>query len=108
MINKRTMGDLKFTPVGNPAAHLPQGLTPMPGVTAPATAKLKKSIAELDVPEVPEFLELVVASGGHLWACRMSADMNHPRREGPLRRGRGHHQCQRLHREDRRSPLLVI
>ena len=46
-------------------------------MTAMATSKLKKSIAELDVPEVPEFLEQVVASGGHLWACRLSADMNH-------------------------------
>jgi predicted peroxiredoxin len=46
-------------------------------MTALATAKLRKSIAELDVPEVPEFLEQIVASGGHLWACRMSADMNH-------------------------------
>jgi serine/threonine protein kinase len=27
--------------------------------------------------EVPEFLEQIVASGGHLWACRMSADMMH-------------------------------
>jgi len=50
-------------------------------MTAMATAKLKKSIAELDVPEVPEFLEQIVASGGHLWACRMSADMNHLARE---------------------------
>ena len=39
--------------------------------------RLKKSIAEVGVPEVPEFLEQIVASGGHLWACRMSADMNH-------------------------------
>jgi predicted peroxiredoxin len=29
------------------------------------------------VPEVPEFLDQIVAAGGHLWACRMSADMNH-------------------------------
>ena len=41
-----------------------------------ATSKMKKSIADLDVPEVPEFLEQIVASGGHLWACRLSADMN--------------------------------
>ena len=26
---------------------------------------------------MPEFLEQIVASGGHLWACRLSADMNH-------------------------------
>jgi len=42
-----------------------------------ATAKMKKSIAEVGVPEIPDFLEQIVASGGHLWACRMSADMNH-------------------------------
>jgi peroxiredoxin family protein len=77
MINKKTMGDLKFTPVGNTAAHMPQGLTPMPGMTAMATHMMKKSIADLGVPEVPEFLQQIVDSGGHLWACRMSADMNH-------------------------------
>ena len=77
MINKKTMGDLKFTMLGNTATHLPQGLGGLPGMTAMATSKLKKSIAALDVPEVPEFLEQIVASGGHLWACRMSADMNH-------------------------------
>ena len=77
MINKKTMGDLKFTPLGNTATHMPQGLGGIPGITHMATSKLKKSIADLDVPEVPDFLEQIVASGGHLWACRMSADMNH-------------------------------
>jgi peroxiredoxin family protein len=77
MISKATMGDLKFTMLGNTATHMPQGLGGLPGMTAMATAKLKKSIADLDVPEVPEFLEQIVASGGHLWACRLSADMNH-------------------------------
>jgi len=71
------MADLKFTLLGNTATHLPQGLGGLPGMTALATARLKKSIADLDVPEVPEFLDQIVASGGHLWACRMSADMNH-------------------------------
>ena len=77
MINKKTMGDLKFTMLGNTATHMPQGLGGLPGMTHMATAKLKKAIADLDVPDVPEFLEQIVASGGHLWACRMSADMNH-------------------------------
>jgi peroxiredoxin family protein len=77
MISKETMANLKFTMLGNTATHMPQGLGGLPGMTAMATSKLKKSIAALDVPEVPEFLEQIVASGGHLWACRMSADMNH-------------------------------
>jgi len=77
LINKKTMGDLKFTMLGNTATHLPQGLGGLPWMTSIATRRLKKSIADVGVPEVPEFLEQIVDSGGHLWACRMSADMNH-------------------------------
>ena len=82
MIVKSRMNKLQFSPVGNTAmhpvgdAHIPQALTPLPGMTAMATHMLKKQIAGLGVPEVPEFLDQIVASGGHLWACRMSADMN--------------------------------
>ncbi len=77
IINRKHMADLKFTMLGNPATHMPQGLGGLPGMTAMATHQLRKSIAELDVPDVPEFLEQIVGSGGHLWACRMSADMQH-------------------------------
>jgi peroxiredoxin family protein len=76
MTTKKTMGDLKFTMLGNTATHMPQGLGGIPGMTAMGTKKMKKTIADLNVPEVPAFLEQIVASGGHLWACRLSADMN--------------------------------
>lgn len=77
MINKKTMGHLKFTPVGNPATHMPTMLMGLPGMTAFATHMMKKQIEGLDIPDVPEFLELISDAGGHLWACRMSADMMH-------------------------------
>ena len=77
MITKSRMGDLKFTMLGNTATHLPQGVGGLPGMTAMATHQMRKQIADVGVPEVPEFLEQIVASGGHLWACRMSADMMH-------------------------------
>jgi len=77
MINKETMGHLKFTPVGNPATHMPPMLMGLPGMTAFATHMMKKQIEGIDVPGVPEFLEMIADSGGHLWACRMSADMMH-------------------------------
>jgi peroxiredoxin family protein len=84
MIIKSRMDDLKFSPSGNTAMHMPvgdvripQALAPMPGMQPMATKMLKKQIADLGVPEVPAFLEHIVASGGRLWACRMSADMNH-------------------------------
>jgi peroxiredoxin family protein len=75
MINLKTMDHLKFSPMGNTATHMPNSLSGLPGMTAMATHMMKKQIAELDVPEVPEFLEQIHQSGGHLWACRMSADM---------------------------------
>jgi peroxiredoxin family protein len=77
MITTSRMHDLKFTLLGNTATHMPQGLGGLPGMTAMATHMMKKQIAEIGVPGVPEFLEQIVASGGHLWACRMSADMMH-------------------------------
>ncbi|MDX5318588.1 MAG: DsrE/DsrF/DrsH-like family protein [Actinomycetes bacterium] len=83
MINKETMGKLKFSYLGNTAMHMPgqfgfsmpQGMAGLPGVTALTTKMMKKQIADLDIPEVPEMLDMITASGGHLWACRMSADM---------------------------------
>ncbi len=83
MITKSRMHDLQFSPAGNTAmhlpgrdTHLPQALAPLPGMTGMATKMLKKQIADLDIPEVPDFLDQIVAAGGHLWACRLSADMN--------------------------------
>ena len=77
MINKKTMGDLKFTMLGNTATHMPQGLGGLPGMTALATHQMRRAIADIGVPDVPELLQQIVDSGGHLWACRMSADMQH-------------------------------
>jgi len=77
IITRSRMHDLKFTMLGNTATHMPQGLGGLPGMTTMATHMMRRQIAEIGVPEVPEFLEQIVASGGHLWACRMSADMMH-------------------------------
>jgi len=82
MIMKSRMHHLQFSPAGNTAMHLPIKDMHLPQAVAPAmtgmaTKMLKKQIADLGVPEVPEFLDQIVAAGGHLWACRMAADMMH-------------------------------
>jgi peroxiredoxin family protein len=77
IINKHTMGHLQFSPVGNPATHEPTLLAGLPGMSAFATHMMKKQIEGLDIPDVPEFLELITDAGGHLWGCRMSRDMMH-------------------------------
>jgi peroxiredoxin family protein len=77
IVSKARMAALKLTPLGNTAAHLPQGLGGIPGMTALATARMKRQLAGIGVPEVPELLGQIVACGGHLWVCRMSADLMH-------------------------------
>jgi len=75
MITKSRMGELKFTMLGNTATHMPQGLGGLPGMTAVATHQMRKQIHDIGVPDVPEFLDQIADSGGHLWACRLSAEM---------------------------------
>lgn len=83
MIMPSRAGNLQFSPAGNTAMHLPgsdihmpQSMAPLPGMTAMATKMLKKEFEKLDIPSVSEFLDIITASGGQLWACKLSADMN--------------------------------
>ncbi len=82
IITKELQDDLQFTWMGNTAMHppgkkmhMPQGMAGLPGMTKVATKMMKKQIADLDVPEVPEMVQMIADAGGQLWACKMSADM---------------------------------
>lgn len=82
IVTKKHMDHLQFTWMGNTAMHppgrkmhMPQGMAGLPGMTALATKMMKKQIADLDVPDVPEFIQMISDAGGHLWACKMSVDM---------------------------------
>ena len=75
MVTKKKTDHLKFTPVGNPAAGMPQMIGGLPGVTALATKMMKSQIEGLDVPPVHEFLTMIHEAGGRLWGCKMSTDM---------------------------------
>ena len=84
LITERTMDHLKFSMLGNTAMHIPQApkvpipqiLGAIPGVTAGTTLYMRKSFERLEIPDVREFLDIIVAAGGHLWGCKLSADMN--------------------------------
>ncbi|MEZ5128892.1 MAG: DsrE/DsrF/DrsH-like family protein [Micropruina glycogenica] len=83
MITRARMDDLKFTPLGNTAMRLVQAPNlpipamagGLPGMTKVATKMMRKQIADLEIPTVPELLEQIVEMGAHLWACKMSFDM---------------------------------
>lgn len=78
---KKRMDKLHTGVVGNPAMRLPGGarmptwLGLIPGMEAMVSGMMKKEMDKLDVPPVSEFIELFVAGGGNLWACKLAADM---------------------------------
>jgi len=80
-VMKKRMDKLHTGVVGNPAMRLPGGarmptlLGIIPGMEAMVSSMMLKEMDKLDVPPVSEFIELFVAGGGHLWACKLAADM---------------------------------
>jgi peroxiredoxin family protein len=80
-IIKKRMDKLHTGIVGNPAMRLPGGarmptwMGIIPGMEGMVSGMMKKGMDALDVPPVSEFIELFVAGGGNLWACKLAADM---------------------------------
>jgi len=80
-IMKNRMDKLHTGIVGNPAMRLPGGarmptlLGIIPGMEAMVSSMMKSQMDKLDVPPVSEFIELFVAGGGNLFACKLAADM---------------------------------
>ena len=74
-IRKDRNGKIKVATVGNPGMHMPTLLGALPGFSALATKMMQRQLEKLDIPPIPEFLELIGDSGAHLYACRATVDM---------------------------------
>ena len=74
VITKR-MGKIKVATVGNPGMHMPSLLGVLPGMSAMATSMMKKTMDKIDIPPVPEFVEMVADAGCKLYACKATVDM---------------------------------
>jgi peroxiredoxin family protein len=66
---------LKVATVGNPGMHIPTWIGAIPGFSALATRMMARQMEKIDIPPVPEFLELVADSGVRLYACKATVDM---------------------------------
>jgi peroxiredoxin family protein len=66
---------IKVATVGNPGMHIPTWLGALPGFSALATRMMKEQMEKIDIPPIPEFVELVADSGAHLYACKATVDM---------------------------------
>ncbi|OFY65357.1 MAG: hypothetical protein A2Y71_08065, partial [Bacteroidetes bacterium RBG_13_42_15] len=76
-IMKKRMKNIKVATVGNPAMHMPSLLGIIPGMSAFATWKMKQEMDKLDIPPIPEFVEMVYDAGAKLYACKATVDMFH-------------------------------
>jgi peroxiredoxin family protein len=74
-IRKGRDGKIKVATVGNPGMHLPTLLGALPGFSALATRLMQRQMEKLDIPPIPEFVELIADSGAGLYACRASVEM---------------------------------
>ena len=84
-ILKKYMGSIKIATVGNPAMRVPDAkgfplptiLGALPGMSAFATHMMNKEMEALDIPPIPEFIEMIHDAGGKIYACKATVDMFH-------------------------------
>jgi len=74
-INKAKHDHVKVATVGNPGLHLATWAGGMPGMSALVTHKLAQEMEKLDIPPIPEFVEMIADSGAPLYACKASVDL---------------------------------
>ena len=74
-IRKDRQAKIKVATVGNPGMHIPTLVGGLPGMSALATHMMQRRMEELDIPPIPEFVELVSDSGAGLYACKATVDM---------------------------------
>lgn len=78
-IRKGRQDHLHTATVGNPAfmQKLPTMVGGLPGFEALASTMMRREMDKLDIPPVSEFMEIIDASGGEIYACKLAADMFH-------------------------------
>ena len=66
---------IKVATVGNPGLHVPTMLGGLPGVSSIMTKYFNHKMEELDIPSIPEFIEMIADTGAGLYACKASVDL---------------------------------
>jgi peroxiredoxin family protein len=74
-IRKDRLAKIKVATVGNPGLHMPTWLGALPGVSWAATKMMERQMEKIDIPPIPEFIELIADSGARLYACKATVDM---------------------------------
>jgi peroxiredoxin family protein len=74
-ILKRRQGHVKVATVGNPGMHMASVVGALPGMSAIATHMMENKMDKLDIPGIPEFVEMIADTGCGMYACQASVDL---------------------------------
>ena len=74
-IHKAHHEHIKLATVGNPGLHVATLLGGLPGVSTVVTQYMNHKIKKLEIPSIPEFIEMIADSGAGLHACKASVDL---------------------------------
>jgi peroxiredoxin family protein len=74
-IHKRHHDHIKISTVGNPGLHMPTLVGGLPGLSGLMTHMLEKKMGHLDIPPIPELIQMISDSGAGLYACQASVDL---------------------------------
>ena len=74
-IHKERHDHIKLATVGNPGLHLATLLGGLPGVASVMTHYMNTKMEHLDIPPIPEFIEMIADTGAGLYACKASVDL---------------------------------
>jgi peroxiredoxin family protein len=75
VIHKKRHEHIKLATVGNPGLHLATWLGGVPGISTVMTHYMEHKIESLDIPSIPEFLEMIADTGAGMYACQASVDL---------------------------------
>jgi peroxiredoxin family protein len=74
-IHKERHEHIKLATIGNPGLHLATWAGGLPGMSSVMTHYLARKMDALDIPPVPEFIEMIADTGAGLYACKASVDL---------------------------------
>jgi peroxiredoxin family protein len=66
---------IKVATVGNPGLHMATWLGGFPGMSAVMTKYMNHKMEDLDIPSIPEFIDMIADTGAGLYACKASVDL---------------------------------
>jgi len=74
-VSRKRHEHIKVATVGNPGLHVATLIGSLPGMPGLMTSYLERKLEKLDIPPIPEFIEMIADSGAGIYGCQASCDL---------------------------------